>query len=79
MHLLMLGLIVLLLFGPKRLPEIGHSLGKGIRGLRESLGGEKDDEGVSKEPAQVSSTAEPTSPPAAATTAEKEAPVEGRT
>jgi sec-independent protein translocase protein TatA len=38
-HLLILAGIVLLIFGPKRLPELGRSLGKGIRELRDSLGG----------------------------------------
>lgn len=32
-------LIVLVLFGPKKLPEIGASLGKGIRGFKDSLNG----------------------------------------
>lgn len=32
-------LIVLVLFGPKKLPEIGSSLGKGIRGFKDSLNG----------------------------------------
>ena len=32
-------LIVLVLFGPKRLPEIGSSLGRGIRGFKDSLSG----------------------------------------
>jgi sec-independent protein translocase protein TatA len=39
-HLLILAGIVLLIFGPKRLPELGRSLGKGIRELRASLGGD---------------------------------------
>jgi sec-independent protein translocase protein TatA len=38
-HLLILAGIVLLIFGPKRLPELGRALGKGIRELRGSLGG----------------------------------------
>jgi sec-independent protein translocase protein TatA len=38
-HLLILALIVLLLFGPKRLPELGRSLGSGIRHFRESISG----------------------------------------
>jgi sec-independent protein translocase protein TatA len=37
-HLLILAGIVLLIFGPKRLPELGRSLGKGIREFRGSLG-----------------------------------------
>jgi sec-independent protein translocase protein TatA len=39
-HLLIIGVVVLLLFGAKRLPEMGHSLGSGLRGFRESLTGE---------------------------------------
>ncbi|MCW2960601.1 MAG: Sec-independent protein translocase protein TatA [Thermoleophilia bacterium] len=38
-ELIVILLIVLVLFGPKRLPEIGSSLGKGIKGFRESLTG----------------------------------------
>lgn len=38
-HLIILALIALLLFGPKRLPEFGRSLGLGIRGFRDGLSG----------------------------------------
>jgi sec-independent protein translocase protein TatA len=37
-------IIALVVFGPKRLPELGHSLGKGIREFKGSLSGENDDE-----------------------------------
>lgn len=33
-------IIALIVFGPKRLPELGRSLGKGIREFRGSLSGE---------------------------------------
>jgi sec-independent protein translocase protein TatA len=36
-HILILLLIVVLVFGAKRLPEIGSSLGKGIREFKRSL------------------------------------------
>ncbi len=36
--------IVLVVFGPKRLPELGKSVGEGIRGFRGAMGGEKDDD-----------------------------------
>lgn len=36
--------IALLVFGPKRLPELGRSLGRGIREFRGSIGGHHDDE-----------------------------------
>jgi sec-independent protein translocase protein TatA len=36
-------IIALIVFGPKRLPELGRSLGRGIREFRGSLGGDDDD------------------------------------
>jgi sec-independent protein translocase protein TatA len=38
-HILMLLGIVLLVFGAKRLPEIGRSLGDGMRGFKDSISG----------------------------------------
>jgi len=37
-------IIALIVFGPKRLPELGSSLGKGIREFRSTVTGEKDDD-----------------------------------
>lgn len=37
-------IIALIVFGPKRLPELGRSLGKGIREFKGSLSGEDDDD-----------------------------------
>jgi sec-independent protein translocase protein TatA len=42
-HMLAILVIALLLFGPKRLPELGKSLGAGIKSFRRSVSG-KDDE-----------------------------------
>jgi sec-independent protein translocase protein TatA len=39
-HLLFLGVLLLLVFGAKRLPEMGRSLGAGMRGFKDSLSGE---------------------------------------
>ena len=36
-HLLILLLILLIFFGPSRLPQLGSSLGKAIRGFKEGL------------------------------------------
>jgi sec-independent protein translocase protein TatA len=36
-ELLLLALVVLLVFGPKRLPEMGRSLGEGLRGFKDSV------------------------------------------
>ncbi len=41
-ELLLLGLIVLVLFGPKRLPEMGRGLGKGLREFKDSVSGDHD-------------------------------------
>ena len=38
-EILLLGLLALILFGPKRLPEMGRGLGKGMREFKESIGG----------------------------------------
>jgi len=35
-------LVVLLVFGPKRLPEMGRSLGKGMREFKDSISGKDD-------------------------------------
>ena len=37
MHLLVIFVIALFIFGPKRLPELGKGLGDGIRALKEGL------------------------------------------
>ena len=42
MHLVMVLVIALLVFGPKRLPEPGKSLGDGIRSLKRAISGHSD-------------------------------------
>jgi len=37
MHLLIIFFIALLVFGPKKLPELGKGLGDGIRALKEGM------------------------------------------
>ena len=34
--------VVLFMFGPKRLPDVGRSIGGGMRSLKEAIGGEKE-------------------------------------
>lgn len=36
-HLLLILIVALLVLGPKRLPEVGRSLGKGLRDFREAM------------------------------------------
>lgn len=42
-EILMLGLVVLLVFGPKRLPEMGRSMGRGLREFKDSISGDGKD------------------------------------
>lgn len=44
LELVVVLIIALVVFGPKRLPELGRSLGKGIREFRGSVTGENKDE-----------------------------------
>jgi sec-independent protein translocase protein TatA len=41
LHIAFLLVILLLVFGAKRLPEMGRSLGSGLRGFKESINGER--------------------------------------
>jgi sec-independent protein translocase protein TatA len=64
-HLLVIGVIVFLLFGAKRLPELGKGLGEGLKGFKEGI------KGVTDPPApppsvQQHSVTPPPAPPASA-------------
>ena len=49
-ELLLLFLLILLLFGAKRLPEIGRSVGKGLREFRKAVKEVRDDLDLESEP-----------------------------
>ena len=60
-ELIILLVVLLLVFGPKRLPEMGRSVGRGIREFKDSVSGtEKPDEpaAVTPAPAQPAPEAE---------------------
>jgi sec-independent protein translocase protein TatA len=42
MHLLLIFGIALLVFGPKKLPELGKGIGEGIRGFKAAMKGEEE-------------------------------------
>jgi sec-independent protein translocase protein TatA len=63
-ELVVLLVVLLLIFGPKRLPEMGRSLGRGMREFKDSItgkGGDDDDEPVAlpraSEPTSVAASA----------------------
>ena len=42
MHLLVIFGIALLVFGPKKLPELGKGIGEGIRGFKSAIKADED-------------------------------------
>ena len=71
-HLLILG-IVLLIFGPRRLPELGNTLGKAIRNFKDAVSGIEEakfrrvDEVEKKQDSSAQANATPSPPEEAAT------------
>lgn len=57
MELIIIGAAALLLFGPRRLPELAKGLGKGIRDFKKALEGEEEEK-----PPAAAPTAEPLPP-----------------
>ncbi len=49
-HIAFLLILLLLVFGAKRLPEMGKSLGSGMRGFKDALGGEEHASLVAHQP-----------------------------
>jgi sec-independent protein translocase protein TatA len=54
-------IIVLVIFGPKRLPELGQSLGRGMREFKSSLAGDANEEDPVEDPRAIGS-GEPVEP-----------------
>ena len=51
--------IILLIFGPKRLPGLGKQLGQGMREFKESITGESKDQEAEQRPELTAATASP--------------------
>jgi len=69
-------IIALIVFGPKRLPELGSSLGRGLREFKETVTGERkddDEEGDVKalHASETTAAKAPESTPVATAPAEK--------
>ena len=63
-------IIALVVFGPKRLPELGRSVGRGIREFKSSISGDHDDDDEPQAQAKIES-AQPPPPPSESAPAEK--------
>lgn len=44
LHIAIILIVVLLVFGAKRLPELGKSMGEGLRGFKESVSADSHDQ-----------------------------------
>ena len=62
-HLIVLAVVAFLLFGAKRLPELGKGLGEGLKGFKEGIRGISD-------PQPTQNVQQNTAPPPPATPAE---------
>lgn len=65
-HILFLLILLLLVFGAKRLPEMGRSLGSGLRGFKDTLNGAAMHGTDVPEAAQAAPAAPPAPAPVAA-------------
>ena len=50
MHLLVIGGLALLIFGPKKLPELGKGLGESIRGFKSAMAAKDENLGPTPQP-----------------------------
>ena len=57
-------IIALVIFGPKRLPDLGKSLGSGMREFKDSLSGEHDDDDDDEQQAELEAAASQPQPDA---------------
>jgi sec-independent protein translocase protein TatA len=59
-HIVVVGIVAFLLFGAKRLPELGKGLGEGLKGFKEGIKGVTDP--APTPPAQHNVTPPPAAP-----------------
>jgi sec-independent protein translocase protein TatA len=55
-HLLVIFLIALIIFGPKKLPELGKGIGEGFRALKDSMKETPESSAATTAPASAPST-----------------------
>lgn len=60
-HLIVIAIVLLVLFGAKRLPELGKGLGEGLKGFKEGLKGMTEPNPAPPATQQTSTTAPPPS------------------
>ena len=70
--------IALVIFGPKRLPELGRSMGRGIREFKSSISGDNDDDDAAEaKRTELSESSQAQAGPEGAAGAGADEPLEG--
>ena len=70
-ELIVFGIVALLVLGPKKLPEMGRSLGKGMREFKNSVSGEDSKNEIDVTKFEPTADAATTTPVATTTTVEE--------
>lgn len=78
-HLLIILLIVLLIFGGKKLKSLGSDLGSAMRGFKKAMNDGEDEEQAKRIPAPAAKDAEFPEAPASTSTAKPQEPAESKT
>jgi sec-independent protein translocase protein TatA len=58
-HLIILAILAFILFGAKKLPELGKGLGEGLRGFKEGMKGITDEPNAKTTPGETAHTVTP--------------------
>jgi sec-independent protein translocase protein TatA len=77
LHIAFLVVILLLVFGARRLPEIGRSIGSGMREFKQGISGESSAAQQQQQPGTPALPAAQQQPPIAAPQQQHAAPVDG--
>ena len=72
LELIVVLIILLVIFGPKRLPGLGRSLGSGMREFKDSITGNKSDDDDDERPALEPAPAATSTPAPQATSADRQ-------
>lgn len=58
-HMIVLAVVAIVLFGGKKLPELGKGLGEGLRGFKEGMKGISDEPTAAIKPGETAHTVTP--------------------
>ena len=76
LHLIVIFAIVLLVFGPEKLPEIGKGLGESIRGFKKAISTDEPERTTKEEPKKIEEKGKSTSNDESETTKEERKKIE---